>query len=103
MRDKTESEQGDQRRDVQQLREAKSTRDSEFYHERSDAFTAIKIVILSRIDQIETDDPTDHSRGQNDRCKIDMARLGNPRPDRRDGQSEAKKKMDRAEQTYCER
>jgi len=103
LRDKTESDQGDQRRDVQQLRQAKSARDSESYHERSDAFTAIKIVILRRVNQIETGDPTDHSRGQNDRCKIDMSSLGNPRPDRRDGQREAKKKMGRGSEAFCER
>src|SRR5438270_287291 len=79
--------------DVKHLCEAKTTRDSESYHERLDAFPTIKIVILRRVNQIETGDPTDHSRGQNDRCKIAMSSLGNPCPDRRDGQREAKKKM----------
>jgi len=103
LRDQTESDEGGQRRDVQQLRQAKRARDSKSYHERSDAFAAIKIIILRRINQIETGDPTDHCRGQNDRCKIDMSGLSNPRPDRREGQREAKKKMGGGSEAFCER
>src|SRR5207253_8869879 len=75
----------------------------EFYLELSNAMMAINVVIVRHIDQIETGDPTDHSSGRNDRCKIDMASLGNPRPDRGEGQREAKKKMGRGGEAFCER
>ena len=78
---------------MKRLGEAKSMRDSESYHERLDAFPTIKIVILRRVNQIETGDPTDHSRGQNDRCKIDMSGLGDPRADRRQSQREPEEKV----------
>ena len=68
-----------------------------------DPFAPIEIVILGRVNQVETGDPTKHACAQNKRRKIDIPGLRNPGANRRDREGEAKEKMRRRGKSFGQR
>ena len=83
---KAEADERAKEQQVEQLREPKTARDTEVYHERANFFALIKIKILRRVDQIESGHPADDPEGQNKRRKIDISSLSDPGANRRNCQ-----------------
>src|SRR5436190_1354698 len=92
----TPFEGGRHEKRVEQLRELKTARDTQFYHERANVFAPVKFKILRRVDQIESGHPADNSQRQNEWRKIDISSLSDPGADRRNRQREPKEKMGRS-------
>lgn len=90
---KGEAEECEKHQEVKPLREAQASRDPELDDERMDPFAPIEIVILGRVNQVETGNPKEDACAQNKRRKVDIPGLRNPGANRRNSEGEAKEKM----------
>src|SRR5437764_13146864 len=66
-------------------------------------FAPVEVDILSRVDQIETGDPTDHAGSENERRQIEPASFSDPRTRGSDPECEAEEKVGRPREAFCQR
>ena len=88
---------------MQKLREPQRARDAETHDERVQALAPIELKILRGVDQIESRDPSDHARSEEQGSQRQPAGRRDPGAGRRDGEREAKKKMARRGESLGQR
>src|SRR4029079_4341834 len=88
---------------MEKLRDAQTGGKTASNHQRMQPFIPIEVVILSGIDQIKSTDPTNDSKGKDERRQFQSACLRDPGRDLRNPEGETQKKVRCVSKMFGER